>query len=107
MELKDLSKDEKSLLLFLETCAVDKSGRVNVEHMNAQDMEIAKRWNESGFLGFGRICHADCKPIGTHWTKLSPEAFTLCGQEREARAGRKWEAKSYVTTEEKRQAQEA
>ena len=44
-ENKPLSKDEKSLLLFLETRAVDYGGRVNVQHMNLEDMEIAKRWN--------------------------------------------------------------
>lgn len=55
MKLEDMSKDERSLLLFLESCAVDYGGRVNLARMNQEEVDIAGRWNENGFVSFGRI----------------------------------------------------
>lgn len=30
----DMTKEEKSLLLYLETCATEKGGKVDARHMN-------------------------------------------------------------------------
>jgi hypothetical protein len=43
-----LSKDEKSLLLFFESCAVEYGGKINVRHMNEDDFKIAEAWNRTG-----------------------------------------------------------
>jgi len=97
------SKVEVSLLLFLETCAVDKGGKIVTTHMNAEDMEIAKRWNEEGFVSFGRIASEDISQYGSHWCNLSETAWKSVGAARRARAMRQWGARKYTTTEEKRE----
>jgi len=94
---------ELSLLLFFETCAVDQSGRIAYDHMNTEDRLIAERWNESGFVRFGRICSADAMPLFTHWCQLSDEAWTVVHAERKARALRLWANRNYQTTEEWRE----
>ena len=53
--IDEMSKDEKSLLLYLESRAVDHGGLVSSPQMNDEDRAIAKRWNEEGFLKYSRI----------------------------------------------------
>jgi hypothetical protein len=102
--LSDMSKDERSLLVFFETCVVDQNGRVKIPHMNADDMEIAARWTTEGFVTFGRICAEDIGQAswGTHSVTLSDEAWTLAHAERRARAARSKQTRTYHTTAEKR-----
>lgn len=85
--LDDMTRDERSLMLYLETRAVDYGGKVNVPHMNAEDMEVTKKWNKEGFIKFGRIKFHDIlsKQSGTHWCELSDEAWVLVAMERKAR----------------------
>ena len=87
MNLDNMTKDERSLLLYLETRAVDYGGTVDTRRMNKEDFEIAKGWNESGFLKFGRIKFHDINPAShaTHWCELSDEAWKLAHQERKRR----------------------
>lgn len=85
MELAEMNRDEKSLLIFLETCLVDYTGRVNAQHMNQLDQEIADRWTEEGFISFGRIASADHNSQGAHWVEFTEEAWKLAHQERRAR----------------------
>jgi hypothetical protein len=101
---ESLTKDEISLLLYLETRAVDHSGRVNSENMNADDFAIANRWNELGFLQFGRVASAHCAPGLTHWCYLSDRAMAMAHSKRRERANRKWESRRYATTAELQQA---
>lgn len=88
MTLDELTNEEKSLLLFFETAEVDQRGLLNTKFMNTADMAIAKHWNETGFVGFGRISMADIQRLSnkfTHWCELSDEAITLALEERKAR----------------------
>jgi len=91
----ELTKEEKSMLLYMETQAVDYGGKLQSVRMNADDFEIAKRWNESGFVLFGRIAandHATRSGSGedprTHWCVLSDEAWAAAHAERRARCQR-------------------
>lgn len=94
-DLDEMTKDEKSLLLFLETCAVDQGGLVDIRHMNESDGEITENWHNNEFVSFGRLTmdsiknlsHASAKQY-THWCLLSSKAFELAHQERTARADR-------------------
>lgn len=91
--LETMNKDERSLLLFFETCAVDHRGKVDARHMNDADLKIAETWNKSKFVQFGRIKFKDITPsVGvsklTHWCLLSDEAWKLAHEERVARAKR-------------------
>jgi hypothetical protein len=94
MIVEDMTKDEQSLLLFLETCAVD-FGTVDTRHMNSEDMDIAKDWTEEGFITFGRMPAHWIQEAGkrggkcnTHYVSLTPEAFELAHKLRRERAER-------------------
>ena len=47
-----MTRDQKRLLLYLETCAVDHSGLVVPAHMNGADFAQANEWDDLGFLAF-------------------------------------------------------
>jgi hypothetical protein len=88
----ELTKTEKSLLLFMETQAVDYGGTLESVRMNADDFAIAKRWNETGFVQSGRIAFNDIKRNAgiarDHWCVLSEEAWAAAHLERRARCQR-------------------
>lgn len=109
--MRELTKDERSLLLYLETCAVDFGGLVDSRHMNAEDVAIAKRWSEEGFLEFGRMAMETIEKAvsvrgrhSTSWVHLSDEALTEAHELRAARAKRMWENRTYVRTFDLREA---
>ena len=104
MELKNMSGDERSLLLFFETRAVDYGGRVNTTYMNEENFEIAKQWNRDKFIRFGRIVIRDHNSDGTHWCLLSKEAWKLAHQERKNRWERMWLKRTWLTTEDNMEA---
>lgn len=97
-----MNRNEKSLLLYLETCAVDHAGRVNPLRMNEEDMEIIKKWTKEGIINFGRICSEDINSQGSLWVTLPEETFNLAHMERKARSVHMWEKRYYKTTSEKR-----
>lgn len=97
-----MTKTEISLLLYLETRAVDHAGRINSQHINDDDLNILFKWKEEGFVESGRICFDDCKNYENMWVRLSPDALKIAYQERCAKADRMWNNKTYTTTEEKR-----
>lgn len=99
----ELNRPMLSLLLYLETRAVDFAGRVDGQHVNDADRAIMHDWNETGFVRSGRIRSADVTKDGASWCQLSAAAFTLAHKERRARAKRNWACKLYQTTEEKRE----
>ena len=86
------TRDEKNLLLYFETQAVDYGGTLESVRMNADDFDIAKRWNEAGFVHFGRIAFHDIKMHGgvarDQWCVLSEEAWKMAHAERRARCER-------------------
>lgn len=98
--MEKMDKEEKSLLLFLETRAVDYSGRVNLKHMNSDDIKIAERWNKEKFIEFGRIVLRHHNSDGTHYCKLSDKALKLAHKERRARILRMLENRNWISTEE-------
>jgi hypothetical protein len=104
--LDDLTKEQKSLLLFLETRAVDHGGLVATEHMNDDDLAQAKSWTTAGFIGFGRLASESMTHPrrSTHWVTLSDEAWKWTHAERRARNGRLYEKRTWLKTSELRQA---
>lgn len=101
MNTKEWNKDEKSLLLYLESRAVDHSGILDDKHLNTADRDNLKAWAESGFIETGRVA-SDFLERGTTWAKPSSEAINEAHALRKARAERLWENKTYLTTDEKR-----
>jgi hypothetical protein len=85
--LDTMTSEERSLLLYFEIRAVDHGGLVDTKHMNSEDMDIADKWNEKGFIKSGRI-KAPSIITYTHWCELSEEAWKLAHAERRARCKR-------------------
>ena len=79
-----MTSDERNLLLYFETRAVDHGGLVDTKHMNREDMEIANKWNDEGFVKFGRI-KSHSIAVSTHWCELSEEPWDSAHAERKAR----------------------
>jgi hypothetical protein len=100
MKLESMTKNERSLLLFFETCAVDQGGKVAFAHMNQQDYDKAKEWNELGFIRFGRIAFHDVINGKAYWCELSDKAWELAHQERKARYDRMSAKREWKRTEE-------
>ena len=99
-----MSKEELSLLLFLETRAVDNGGLVATPHMNAADFDIIERWKQIGFIKFGRLTRESINNLrgSTHWVELSDDAWRLAHEERRARYARIHAKRAWQTTDEKR-----
>jgi len=100
---RSLTKNERSLLLFFETCAVDYGGTLESIRMNNEDMIIAKRWNSEGFVKFGRLSSETInntigKRIASHWCELSDEAWKEAHKERKDRFQRIFTKRTYVRT---------
>ncbi len=92
--LKEMTRAERSLLLFLECRLVDYRGGVATVHMNKEDFGIASRWTDEGFINFKCQPWSDVersrKMLGsfkmiTHTVTFSEEAWNLAHQERKNR----------------------
>lgn len=103
-ETTEMARDEKTLLLFLETRAVDHAGRVDIRHMNYDDMNLAQTWALEGFVEFGRIESQHHSKYGTHYVHLSEAAMEAAHKERRARAERQWARRRYQTIQRNREA---
>ena len=101
LENLDLNREEKSLLIFLESGAVEYGGRVDSRCMNKEDLGIAKKWSENGFINFGRIYSKDISAHKTHWVVLSSTAWTLAHKERIERCRRIFGKRDWKKTTEK------
>ncbi len=95
-----MTKDEKSLLLYLETRAVDHGGKIKDPNMNVQDWITFKKWVHTGYIEGGRICSQDIDREHFHWVHLSAQAMTDAHTLRRERAERMWQNKIYTTTQE-------
>lgn len=95
-----MTKYEINLLLYLETCAVDKSGVIDQAHLNDSDRTLLKEWGKNGYVGSGRIA---APKFGT-WIRLSVVAWQTAHRERQSRAHRSFSKRTWLTTEEKRHA---
>jgi hypothetical protein len=101
-----MTKNELSLLLYLETCATDYGGTVDQRHMNDEDREILARWTNEGFMQSGRICFADVEKLCkhsrkvTHWVVFSDDAWKAAHSERRERCERIMEKRTWKRTEE-------
>jgi hypothetical protein len=96
----EMKAPERSLLLYLECCATDYTGRIDPRHLNAADFRVLGRWDKDGFLQYGRIEFEKIRAGRTHWVRLSDAAHEAAYQLRRDRAERTWEAREWRTTTE-------
>lgn len=100
IKVGQLSVGEASTLMYLETCAVDRCGRVDQRRMNVNDLQWAQRMAKIGLIGFGRICAKDCNSEGDHWVTMTPASWALAHELRRERAARGLKNREYLSTEE-------
>jgi hypothetical protein len=87
-KLDSMNKDERSLILYLETCLVDKSGCIDARCVNKDDWNIMEEWRRNSFIKFGRIAEICISGFNTHWVTLSDEAWEIAHLERRRRSER-------------------
>jgi hypothetical protein len=89
MLLSEMSKDERNLLLYIESVSVDYGGLVHSQRINDDDLEILKRWDEQGFVSYSRLTWDSVQSLhdkhNTNLVYLSEEAWKLAHEERRER----------------------
>lgn len=91
MNIEEMSRDEKSFLLYAETRAVDHGGLLDMRQCNQEDAEIGKKWNDSGFMEYKRFTKRDADgdvESLTYRVVLSDEAWETAHKIRRDRAER-------------------
>lgn len=90
------TKDERSQLLYAESCAVDQGGLMEQQKMNLTDGYIMDRLQAAGILTWGRIpgrVLTDGPRVPgkdfTHWCELKPEGWRLASLGRQLRSYQK------------------
>lgn len=102
MKLNNMSRDQRNLLLYFESCSVDYTGKLQSLRMNSIDFAIAKQWDNDGFIFFGRVLSSDISNDRNYWCLLTDGAWTLAHEERKARAHRMFKKRKWVSTGEGR-----
>lgn len=95
-EKAELTRDEVSVLLYFETCLVDRRGHFSTRQMNDEDFAIAKRLRAEGVIDYGRIPYKElrARKVGspltssTHWVEFTDAAWKTVHRERRIRAER-------------------
>lgn len=95
-----MTRDEQSILMYLETCCVDYGGKVDMRKVNPTDMEIIKKWQAEGWLDFGRIRFSDHIANRTHWVTLSGDLWEMACRLRRERADRLYQGRTWEKTDE-------
>ena len=101
-EPKPMTREEASVLLYLETCAVDHGGMVDRRRMNADDFRIAEQMQDAGLLRFGRMLMCAIREVGkhypcSHWVELLEPGWENVAILRRRRAERNLMDKSWRT----------
>jgi hypothetical protein len=86
-----VTRDQRSALLYVESCAVEYGGLLEGIRMNEADHKALTELSDAGFLTYGRI---PGKMLGTfqrgvtHWCDLTETGWALAQQLRRARAAK-------------------
>lgn len=87
MAAETMTKDEKSCLLYIETCCVDRGGLLEGCRLNAADHAAIGLFKTHGLLTrAGRIPAKLLKNSSTHYAELSDAGWELAHQLRRWRA---------------------
>jgi hypothetical protein len=94
-EISEFMRQEKSILLYAETCLVDNKGRLNSLKMNGEDFDNLDKMEREGLLHYGRLPFHEIERLSkyfnkltlpTHWVSFSDEAWALAWAMRKERA---------------------
>lgn len=89
MTIEMLTRDEASLIVYLETRLVDAHGNIDRRHMNDDDRAIVDRWANEGLIEYTRLAWEDVPERGvTHRVRFTERAWQRAHAERRNRAER-------------------
>jgi hypothetical protein len=92
MTPEKMTKDERTCLLYLETCAVDYGGLVQGARMNKADHEACARFAELGLATIyrvpSRLFTTQSGQVNNHFVMMTEAGFALAHQLRRQRADR-------------------
>lgn len=80
---KELTKDQRSALLYVETCVVDYGGLLEGRRMNTEDHESLRQMQAIGWLTWGRIPssllgrHDFTHSTPNHWARLTASGWKV------------------------------
>lgn len=91
-----VTRDERNLILYFETCLVDAYGRAEGHHMNKEDIAIAKHLKALNLIQFGRLRMKAIQKlrgdpngsIFTHYVRFSDKMWTFAHRLRRERSER-------------------
>lgn len=82
----DLSKTQRSILLYAESCLVDHGGLLEGVRMNNADHAELAAFKADGLLDFGRIPGKLLGNGKTHWVVFTEQAWALAAGCRKLRS---------------------
>jgi len=91
-DLETLTKAEKSILLYAETCMVDGGGLLESRRMNGEDFVALGKYQTQSVLKFGRIpfraieAAKSYRREPTHWVTFTDRAWEIAHALRRQRA---------------------
>jgi len=95
--IAQLTRDERSILLYLEACLVDQLGRAEGQRMNEDDFKAIEILKKKGLIkGFGRIKYRAVQKLRygpsakvyTNWVRLTDKGWKVVHQLRKERSDR-------------------
>lgn len=90
--VENVTKDERSLMLYAETCMVDYGGLLEGVRMNEKDMEALASYKAQGLLDYGRIPHRAMEAMVaracTMWVEFTPKGWEFAHALRRAQCER-------------------
>jgi len=93
MTFENLTKAQQSVLLYAESCMVDRSGLLEGIRMNQEDLDALKALQAEGVLTYGRIPSVLLEPPNrmggaTHWVSFTDAAWEFAHTLRRERGTR-------------------
>ena len=94
IDIATLTKVERSIILYAESCSVEYGGLLEGMRMNDLDIAALRKFEDAGLLSFGRVPVALLEPLSrfgrkpTHWVTFTDEAWQLAHALRRERAAR-------------------
>ncbi|AAL40321.1 hypothetical protein phiE125p48 [Burkholderia phage phiE125] len=94
IDITTLTKIERSIILYAESCSVDYCGLLEGMRMNDDDLTALRKFQDAGLLSFGRIPAKLLGPLSdfgrkpTYWITFTDDAWQLAHALRRQRAAR-------------------
>lgn len=94
IDITTLTKVERSIILYAESCSVDYGGLLEGVRMNNDDLTALRKFQDAGLLSFGRIPAKLLRPLSdfgrnpTYWITFTDDAWQLASALRRQRAER-------------------